>query len=107
MVAPLVTTHRRTSRRVLMTAFEARISFFASDVYSNEPRYGGLTPFGAAVMKECNRLGIIDLSHADLQTTAAALKVSTRPVIISHTGFDTQLGNNPRLAEMMRKRLIG
>jgi membrane dipeptidase len=28
------------------------------DVYTNAPRYGGLTPFGAAVLKECNRLGI-------------------------------------------------
>jgi len=62
------------------------------DVYSNPPRYGGLTPFGAAVIKECNRLGmLVDLAHANLQTTEAALKVTARPVIISHTGLDTQL----------------
>ena len=42
-----------------------------------------------------------------MQTTEAALKVTTRPVIISHTGLDTQLGNNPSMAEMMRPRLIG
>jgi membrane dipeptidase len=78
------------------------------DVYTNPPRYGGLTTFGAAVVKECNRLGmLIDLTHCDVQTTAAALKVSTRPVVISHTGLDTQLGSNPRMAEMMRPRLIG
>jgi membrane dipeptidase len=78
------------------------------DVYTNPPRYGGLTPFGAAVIKECNRLGIlVDLAHANLQTTEAALKVATRPVIVSHTGLDTQLGNNPSMAEMMRRRLIG
>lgn len=77
------------------------------DVYTNPPRYGGLTPFGAAVIKKCNRLGIlIDLAHANMQTTEAALKVTTRPVIISHTGLDTQLGSNPRMAEMMRPRLI-
>lgn len=63
------------------------------DVYTNPARYGGLTEFGAAVIKECNRLGmLIDLAHANLQTTQAALKVTTRPVIISHTGLDTQLG---------------
>jgi membrane dipeptidase len=78
------------------------------NVYTNPPRYGGLTTFGAAVVKECNRLGmLIDLTHCDVQTTAAALKVSTRPVVISHTGLDTQLGSNPRMAEMMRPRLIG
>jgi len=77
------------------------------DVYTNAPRYGGLTPFGAAVLKECNRLGIlIDLAHANMQTTEAALKVTTRPVIISHTGLDTQLGNNRSTAQMMRPRLI-
>ncbi len=78
------------------------------DVYTNPPRFGGLTPFGASVIKECNRLGIvIDLAHANLQTTEAALRVTTRPVIISHTGLDTRLGSNPRMAEMMRPRLIG
>jgi membrane dipeptidase len=77
------------------------------DVYTNPPRFGGLTPFGAAVIKECNRLGIlIDLAHADMQTTEAALKLTTRPVIISHTGLDTQVGNNPSMAQMMRPRLI-
>src|SRR3954447_14761549 len=77
------------------------------DVYTTPPRYGGLTPWGAAVIKECNRLGIlVDLAHANVQTTEAALKVTTRPVIISHTGLDTQLGSNPSMAKMMRPRLI-
>jgi membrane dipeptidase len=77
------------------------------DVYTNPPRYGGLTPFGADAIKECNRLGIlVDLAHANVQTTEAALKITTRPVIISHTGLDTQLGSNPSMAHMMRPRLI-
>jgi membrane dipeptidase len=78
------------------------------DVYTNPPRHGGLTAFGAAVVKECNRLGIlIDLAHANVQTTEEALKVTTRPVIVSHTGLDTQLGSNPSVAGMMRPRIIG
>jgi membrane dipeptidase len=77
------------------------------DVYTNPPRYGGLTAFGSAVIKECNRLGIlVDLAHANMETTEAALKITTSPVIISHTGLDTQLGNNPSMAHMMRPRLI-
>ena len=77
------------------------------DVYTNPPRFGGLTPFGASVIKECNRLGmLVDLAHASTQTTQAALKVSTAPVIISHTGLDTQLGSDTRMAQMMRPRLI-
>jgi membrane dipeptidase len=77
------------------------------DVYTNPARLGGLTTFGADVIKEGNRLGmLIDLAHANVQTTEAALKVTTRPVIISHTGLDTQLGSNPSMAGMMRPRLI-
>jgi membrane dipeptidase len=77
------------------------------DVFTNPPRWGGLTTFGSDVIKECNRLGILaDLSHADAATVAAALKVATHPILISHTGLDTQLGQNERMAKMMRPRLI-
>jgi len=77
------------------------------DVYTNPPKFGGLTAFGASVIKECNRLGIlVDLAHADSQTTQMALRVTSKPVVISHTGLDTRLGNDPSMAQMMRPRLI-
>ena len=77
------------------------------DVYTNPPRWGGLTAFGADVIRECNRLGIlIDLAHANPETVAAALKLAAHPVIISHTGLDTQLGRDQNRARMMRPRLI-
>jgi membrane dipeptidase len=77
------------------------------DIYTEPPRLGGLTPFGAAVVKECNRLGIVvDLAHASHETVLGALKVSTQPVIVSHTSLDTRAGKNPRMAKMMAPRLI-
>ncbi|QEC78230.1 dipeptidase [Mucilaginibacter ginsenosidivorax] len=77
------------------------------DVFTNPARWGGLTTFGADVIRECNRLGIlVDLGHASAETVAAALKVAKHPVIISHTGLDTQLGQNENMARMMRPRLI-
>ena len=77
------------------------------DVYTNPVRWGGLTAFGADVIRECNRLGIlIDLAHANPDTVDAALKLAVHPVIISHTGLDTQLGQNPTMANMMKPRLI-
>ena len=77
------------------------------DVYTNPPRFGGLTPFGTEVIKECNRLGIlVDLAHADRDTIATSLKIAQHPVIISHTGLDTQLGKNEFMAKMMKPRLI-
>ena len=77
------------------------------DVYTNTPQWGGLTEFGENVIKECNRLGIlIDLAHTSNETLNTALKLTTKPVIISHTGLDTELGRNERMATMMRPRLI-
>ncbi|WP_317171780.1 dipeptidase [Spirosoma validum] len=77
------------------------------DVYTNAAQFGGLTTLGKDVIKKCNQLGIlIDLAHASDETLNAALKVATQPVIISHTGLNTQLGNNPFMAKMMRPRLI-
>lgn len=77
------------------------------DIYTNAPQWGGLTTFGADVIRECNRLGIlVDLTHASNETVNAALKVATKPVVISHTGLDSQLGANPVMAKMMRPRLI-
>ena len=77
------------------------------DLYTAPAHLGGLTDFGASVIKECNRLGIVvDLNHASADTVAAALKVSTQPVLFSHTGLDTRLGNNERMGQMMKSRLL-
>ncbi len=77
------------------------------DVFTNPAQFGGLTAFGADVIRECNRLGIlIDLAHANVETVSAALKVTTKPVLLSHTGLDTRLGSNPNMARMMKPRLI-
>ncbi|MDO7846255.1 membrane dipeptidase [Hymenobacter sp. M29] len=77
------------------------------DVFTNPPRWGGLTTFGAEVIRECNRLGIlIDLAHATVETVTAALKLTTKPVLISHTGLNSRLGENAFMARMMKPRLI-
>jgi microsomal dipeptidase-like Zn-dependent dipeptidase len=77
------------------------------DVYTNEPKFGGLTQLGEDVIAECNRLGIlIDLAHCDSTTLRMAIKASKDPVIISHTGLNTKLGSNEFMGKMMYKRLI-
>lgn len=77
------------------------------DIYTNPPHWGGLTQFGSEVIKACNRLGIlIDLTHCSNDTINAALKVSTQPMMVSHTSLDTQLGQNANMAKMMKPRLI-
>ena len=77
------------------------------DVITSPAHLGGLTAFGAEVVKECNRLGVlVDLAHARPETVLGALKVATQPVIVSHTGLDSRTGGNPRMAEMMKPHLI-
>lgn len=77
------------------------------DVFTNPPQWGGLTAFGAEVIRECERLGIlIDLSHCDNNSINAALKIAKKPVLVSHSGLNTRLGNNEMMSKMMLPRLI-
>ncbi|GAA5060300.1 dipeptidase [Nocardia callitridis] len=52
-----------------------------------EPGDGGLTMFGHRAVQRMNALGIlIDVSHASDQTTLDAIRVSEKPVAITHAG---------------------
>lgn len=77
------------------------------DIYTDMPQYGGLTKLGVDVIKECNKLGIlVDLAHCNNNAINKSLEVSTKPMLISHTGLNTQLGTNEGIAKMMEPRLI-
>ena len=57
-----------------------------ADAGTDEPKYEGLNPFGLAVVKEMNRLGmLIDLSHVAPATLKDAIAASRAPVIFSHS----------------------
>ena len=52
-----------------------------------EPANAGLSDYGIDVIDEMNRLGIIvDVAHSGKQTSVEAAKVSTKPIVASHSG---------------------
>ncbi len=62
------------------------------DIQTDPPRHRGLTAFGKDVVREMNRLGmIVDVAHLTLDGVRAAVEVSTRPLLLSHTVLDVPL----------------
>lgn len=54
---------------------------------SSDRPWNGLSPFGGEVVEEMNRNGIIiDISHSSDSTVSDVLKLSSAPIVATHTG---------------------
>lgn len=61
---------------------------------------GGLTKFGREAIRHMQQLGIIiDLSHASTAMINEILAISTKPLIVSHTGVKGTCDNNRNLSD--------
>jgi membrane dipeptidase len=84
----LLEVYRRLGVRIIQLTynFENRVGYGCQ-----APEDKGLTDFGREVVKEMNRLGIlIDLSHCGPRTTLEAIKLSQKPVAITHANAASQ-----------------
>jgi membrane dipeptidase len=77
--------HRRGVRLVQLVHYTAND---LGDFQTGDVRHNGLSPFGAQVVRELNRLGVVvDIAHATETATRQAAKVATRPLLLSHTAL--------------------
>ena len=82
-LAVLRTMHRLGARYMTLTH---SLNVPWADAATDSAKLDGLSPFGEQVVQEMNRLGmLVDLSHTSPATMADALRVTTAPVIFSHS----------------------
>lgn len=71
-----------------------------------EPRHGGLTDFGRAVIREINRLGMmVDVSHTSEATVQDVLSTSTAPIIASHSSCHAVSPHRRNLSDRLLRRI--
>lgn len=77
--------HERGIRSIQLVHYNINA---VADIQTEEPSHHGLTPFGARVIREMNRLGlIVDMAHATEQVTRDVVDITTQPIMLSHTAL--------------------
>jgi len=77
--------HKRGVRHVQLVHYTPND---IGDFQTGTVTHHGLTSFGAEVIRACHRLGFVcDVAHATEDTVKAAVKVATRPLLLSHTAL--------------------
>jgi membrane dipeptidase len=70
------------------------------DIQTAWPVHGGLTPFGAEVVRRMNRIGIIlDVAHCSEATVKGVAETATRPFLCTHANLKEpghKNGDHPR-----------
>jgi membrane dipeptidase len=75
--------HRRGIRHVQLVHYTRND---IGDFQTGAVTHQGLTGFGAEVIRACDRLGFVcDVAHATEDMTKQAVKVATKPLLLSHT----------------------
>jgi membrane dipeptidase len=78
-----------------MTLTHSLTNDFA-DSATDDPKHGGLTTFGRAIVGEMNRIGMmVDLSHVSPEVMRQAIAHSRAPVIFSHSNARA-INSHPR-----------
>ncbi len=66
------------------------------DFQTGAVTHNGLTPFGADVMRACHKLGVVvDVAHGTEDMVKQALRVATKPLLLSHTALRGSRAQGP------------
>jgi membrane dipeptidase len=77
------------------------------DIQTEAPVHGGLTDFGADVVRRCNKLGIVvDVAHGTYDLVKRAASVTTKPLVLSHTALAAHPGPRSRLITADHARAV-
>jgi membrane dipeptidase len=77
--------HRRGVRHVQLVHYTPND---IGDFQTGAVTHQGLTAFGAEAIRACHRLGFVcDVAHATEATVTQAVKVATKPLLLSHTAL--------------------
>ena len=97
--------HRRwTLRHLQLTHYRVNE---LGDIQTEPPVHGGLTDFGAEVIRRCNRLGIVvDVAQGTLDLVKRAASVTSKPLVLSHTSLAARPGPTSRQITADHARVV-
>ena len=88
-----------------MTLTHSKTTSWA-DSATDAPKWDGLNPFGEAVVREMNRIGMmVDLSHVSEATMLDAMRVSDAPVIFSHSSARAVTGHPRNVPDSVLRQM--
>ncbi len=77
-----------------------------ADSSGDKERWGGLTAFGQQVIHEMNRIGMmVDISHVSDKTFWQTLRISSKPVIASHSSVRSICNHSRNMSDEMIKAM--
>ncbi len=77
------------------------------DIQTEAPVHGGLTDFGAEVIRACNAMGVVvDIAHGTFDLVKRAAATTAKPLVLSHTSLATRPGPRSRQITADHARLV-